>query len=161
MHSQMHKTYTVSQALAALENYCAYQERCHSEVLEKLRTMGMIQQAIDLIVVHLIENNYLNEERFARSFARGKHRIKHWGKIRIVNELKFKGISAPNIKAGLSEISDEEYNETFHFAAERHWESIGEKNMLKKRKKFCDFLLRKGFESPLIYEKAKQLESDF
>jgi len=119
----------------------------------------MIPQAIDMIIVHLIDNKFLNEERFACSFARGKHRIKHWGKIRIVNELKFRNISQYNITTALKEITPEEYNATFHTLAERQWPNIRETNVTKKRKKFCDFLLRKGFESNLIYEKVKDLES--
>ena len=118
----------------------------------------MIPQVIDSIIVHLIENNYLNEERFACSFARGKHRIKFWGKIRIVNELKFRNISQYNINTALKEISSQEYATTFHLVSERHWNIITERNPLKKRKKFCDFLLRKGFENHLIYEKLKDLE---
>jgi regulatory protein len=154
-----HRTYSVTEAQNKLENYCAYQERCHKEIVEKLRGMNMIPQAIDLIIVHLIDNKYLNEERFACSFARGKHRIKHWGKIRIVNELKFRNISQYNITTALKEITPEEYNSTFHTLAERQWPNIRETNPTKKRKKFCDFLLRKGFESNLIYEKVKDLES--
>jgi regulatory protein len=153
-----HRTYSVMEAQSKLENYCAYQERCHKEIVEKLRGMNMIPQAIDLIIVHLIDNKYLNEERFACSFARGKHRIKHWGKIRIVNELKFRKISQYNITTALKEITPEEYCSTFHTAAERQWANIRESNVIKKRKKFCDFLLRKGFESNLIYEKVKDLE---
>ncbi|MCY1384829.1 Regulatory protein RecX [compost metagenome] len=99
----------------------------------------------------------MNEERFACSFARGKHRIKHWGKIRIVNELKSRHISKYNIDTALKEIQDE-YFDTFDLAAEKFWDTISEKNTLKKRKKFCDFFLRKGFESNLIYEKAIELE---
>ena len=77
------KTYTVQEAKERLEAYCAYQERCHREVVTKLRTMGMIPLAIDDIVVHLIQNGFLNEERFAKSFARGKFRIKKWGRVRM------------------------------------------------------------------------------
>ena len=159
MEPNSHRTYSVTEAQNKLENYCAYQERCHKEIVEKLRGMNMIPQAIDLIIVHLIDNKYLNEERFACSFARGKHRIKHWGKIRIVNELKFRNISQYNITTALKEITAEEYNATFHNLAERQWPNIRETNTVKKRKKFCDFLLRKGFESNLIYEKVKDLES--
>ena len=158
MEPNSHRTYSVMEAQSKLENYCAYQERCHKEIVEKLRGMNMIPQAIDLIIVHLIDNKYLNEERFACSFARGKHRIKHWGKIRIVNELKFRKISQYNITTALKEITAEEYCSTFHTAAERQWANIRESNVIKKRKKFCDFLLRKGFESNLIYEKVKDLE---
>lgn len=153
------KTYTVEEAKQKLEYYCSYQERCHNEVVEKLRSMRMIPDAIDLIIVHLLDNNFLNEERFACSFARGKHRIKGWGKIRIVNELKFRSISKYNIDTALKEISPDEYLSNFHKLADNHWLNMYERDSLKKRKKFCDFLLRKGFESNLIYEKVKDLES--
>ena len=118
----------------------------------------MDQDEIDQIIVQLIADNFLNEERFACSYARGKHRIKHWGKIRIVNELKFRKISQYNINLALKEITTEEYEATFHNLAEQNWESIRESNPLKKRKKFCDYVLRKGFESNLVYEKVKELE---
>ena len=150
--------FTIKQATKKLEHYCAYQDRCHEEVIQKLRSMKMDQDEIDQIIVQLIADNFLNEERFACSFARGKHRIKHWGKIRIVNELKFRKISQYNINLALKEITTEEYEATFHNLAEQNWESIRESNPLKKRKKFCDYVLRKGFESNLVYEKVKELE---
>jgi regulatory protein len=115
---------------------------------------------IDHIIVHLINQNFLNEERFACSFARGKHRIKFWGKIRIINELKFRNISKYNIDSALKEISEQEYLDTFHKTAEKHWETIREINTQKKKKKFCDYLLRKGFESNLVFEKYNDLLND-
>ena len=142
-----------------LEYYCSYQDRCHQEVQEKLRSFLLSIEEKDSIIVHLIQENYLNEERFARSFARGKHRIKFWGKNRIVNELKQRAISQPNIKLALQEITEEEYLETFDKLCERLWESIRENNVLKKKKKFCDYLLRKGWESNLVYEKLKVIGS--
>ena len=142
-----------------LEHYCAYQERCHDEVIQKLRNMALNSDEIDEVVVHLIENNFLNEERFTCSFARGKFRIKKWGKIRIVNELKSRNISQYNINQALKEIDENDYITTFNSLSETIWSSIIEKNKLKKRKKFCDYLLRKGFESHLIYEKVKELET--
>nr|WP_294776889.1 regulatory protein RecX [uncultured Flavobacterium sp.] len=148
---------TLTEAMLKLEYYCSYQERCHQEVVDKLYQLGMKGDEIDTIVVHLLQNNFLNEERFARSFARGKHRIKSWGKIRIVNELKQRQIAAPNIKAALSEITEEEYQTTFDQLAERHWHSLTERNGHKKNKKFCDYLLRRGWESQLVYEKMKEL----
>lgn len=151
-------TCTFEEAQKKIEAYCAYQERCHKEVISKLNDLGQKQEAIDEIVSYLIINNFLNEERFACSFARGKHRIKLWGRVRIVNELKYRNISQRNITIALKEISENEYLETFDKLANRNWESFFEKNALKKRKKFCDFLLRKGFESDLIYEKVKELE---
>lgn len=153
------KTYTVDEARLKLELFCSYQERCHDEVVAKLKSMRMIPEAIDRIVVHLIGHNFLSEERFARSFARGKHRIKYWGRVRIINELKFRNISRYNIESALKEITQEEYLFNFHKLADTHWQNMKEQNSLKKRKKFCDFLLRKGFESNLVYEKVKDLEA--
>lgn len=155
----MNPIYSIKDALSKIEHYCAYQERCHNEVEQKLRTMKMDSEEISVIISHLINDNFLNESRFACSFARGKHRIKHWGRVRIVNELKFRNISTYNINLALKEISQQEYAETFHKLAEKHWESIRESNTSKKRKKFCDYILRRGFESNLVYEKLKELET--
>lgn len=154
----MHKTYTVNEAKRKLEQYCSYQERCHEEVIQKLKGLSMIPEAIDLITAHLIEHNFLNEERFACSFARGKHRIKHWGRPRIINELKARGITKYNIDRALKEIPDNEYLDSFHTLADKHWESIKENNIQKKKKKFFDFMMRKGFETNIIYEKLNDLE---
>jgi regulatory protein len=154
----MKDVYSVKEAIQKIEFFCSYQERCHDEVVTKLRSMKMDSDEIDQIMAHLIASNFLSEERFACSFARGKHRIKHWGKIRITNELKFKKISQTLINTALKEITSEEYLETFHALAERNWEAIREANTLKKRKKFCDYMLRRGFESNLVYDKVKELE---
>lgn len=151
-------SHTLTEATRKAEHFCVYQERCHQEVVAKLQSLRMIPEVIDVILVHLIEHDFLNETRFACSFARGKHRIKHWGKIRIVRELKMRGISEYNIKQGLKEIS-EEYFDTFELLANRHWENMQKESKLTKRKKFCDFLLRKGFESDLVYSKVKELET--
>jgi regulatory protein len=157
LKNQLQEIYTVFQAIQKLEYYCGYQERCHHEVIEKLKTFKMTPNEIDTIVVHLIQHNFLNEERFACAFARGKHRIKYWGRIRIVNELKFKNISKYNIDKALKEFSESEYLETFDKLAYHHWNSIRETNFLKKKKKFCDFMLRKGYESSLVYERLNDL----
>lgn len=156
----MHGTssHTLAEATRKAEQYCVYQDRYHQEVVAKLQSLRMIPEAIDLIIVHLIEHNFLNETRFACSFARGKHRIKHWGKVRIVRELKMRGISDYNIKEGLKEINAE-YFDNFINVAQQHWEYMTEKSKLTKRKKFCDFMLRKGFESDIVYAKVKELEA--
>lgn len=157
--SFMSKEYpTVHEATQKLEHYCAYQDRCHDEVIQKLRDLKMTSDEIDQIVVHLIHENFLNEERFACSFARGKHRIKHWGKIRIVRELQLRHISKYNSEKALKEIA-EEYQENFHNWSEKHWHTLQETNILKKKKKWCDYFLRKGFESSLVYEKIQDLTS--
>lgn len=154
----MQKSYTVEEAKRKMEHYCAYQERCHDEVVLKLKSLNMIPQAIDVIVVHLLDNNYLNEERFACSFARGKFRIKHWGKRRITNELKTRNISRYNIERALKEIPEGEYLDAFHELADKQWEITHESNIQKKKKKVMDYLLRKGYESNLVQEKIYAFE---
>ncbi len=153
----MTKAYTLKEATKKLEGYCAYQERCHKEVTGKLWEMRMIPEAIDKIVVHLIEHNYLNEERFAKSFARGKFNIKKWGRQRITSELKFRNISRFNIKTALKEIDDSGYLTTFDELADKRLAQLTEKNPQKRRKKLADYLLYRGWESDLVYAKIKEL----
>lgn len=150
------KTYTVEEAQKKLENYCAYQERCHKEVRTKLRDMKMIPEAIDNIMVHLIENNYLNEERFAKAFVSGKFRIKKWGKNRIIRELKFREISKYSIDVALKEIDQEAYYKTLDELTKKRIDQVKEKNSFKKKKKVADYLLYRGWESHLVYEKLNE-----
>ena len=154
----MKDIYTIKEALQKIERYCAYQDRCHEEVMTKLWELKMDANEQDQIIAQLIADNFLNEERFARSFARGKHRIKHWGKIRITNELKLRKINQTLINIALKEITPEEYEENFNNFTLKHWDSLTETNIMKKRKKFCDYFLRRGFESFLIYDRMKELE---
>lgn len=154
----MEKELTFQEICNKLEYFCSYQERCHQDVLLKIKQLKVKKPEADLLIVHLIENGFLNEERFARSFARGKHRIKNWGKNRIINELKLRQISSTNIKLALTEINEEEYTGKLDELSQKTWESILEKNSTKKRKKFCDYLLRKGWESELIYSRLIDLE---
>lgn len=154
------KSYTVEEALLKLMNYCVYQDRCHKEVEQKLRDMNMFEDAQNHIITKLIEEDFLNESRFAQSFARGKFRIKKWGKIRIVRELKMKNISAYNIKLALKEISDDDYFSTLNDLAEKRWNEIHETSILKKKKKLADYLFYRGWESQLVYEKINELASE-
>ncbi|QXP56928.1 RecX family transcriptional regulator [Cellulophaga sp. HaHa_2_95] len=150
-------SYTLDEAKKKLESYCAYQDRCHKEVNQKLKDMGMIPSAIDQIIYALIQDNFLNEERFSKSFARGKFNIKKWGKNRIVNELKQRGISKYNITTALKEIDEDDYLETLTLLAEKRLNAISEKNIQKRRKKLADYLLYRGWESHLVYEKITEL----
>ncbi|RAV28353.1 regulatory protein RecX [Sinomicrobium soli] len=158
------KIHTVDDAKRKLEHFCAYQERCHKEVTEKLRAMGMIPVAVDAVVVHLIENGFLNEERFARSFVRGKFRVKKWGKQRIVRELKFRDISQSNIKLALEEIEDADYLRAFDELAAKKWLQLRHstpgntaKDISRCRKKLADYLLYRGWESHLVYDRLYEL----
>lgn len=154
---QRTETYTVQEATRKLEGYCAYQERCHQEVIQKLKDMGMIQEAIDQIVTHLIQGNYLNEERFAKSFARGKFNTKKWGRNRLVSELKQRRVSRFNIQIALREIDDEAYLETLDTLARKRLSQIEESHKQKRRRKLADYLLYRGWESDLVYGKLKEL----
>jgi len=149
--------YSLIEATRKLEGYCAYQDRCHKEVISKLREMGMINAAIDEILAHLIKENFLNEERFARSFARGKFNIKKWGKNRIVNELKQRDITKYNINLALKELDETDYLKTLEQLAEKRVGQLTETDIFKKRKKLADYLLYRGWESPLVYEITKRL----
>lgn len=155
MNSQ--KSYTLEEAKRALERYCAYQDRCHKEVISKLYDCNMIPETHDIIIVHLIQHDFLNEERFSKSFARGKFRIKKWGKVRIVRELKFRNISAYNVKTALKEIEESDYFNTFNTLALKKFDTITESNPYKKKKKLADYLLYRGWESNLVYEKVNEL----
>ena len=142
-----------------MEYFCAYQERYYKEVEEKLYSFSLSISEKEQVLTYLIENNFINEERFAQSFVRGKHNYKFWGKNRITQELKFRDISSRIITEALSEIPTETYFDNFNSLAEKHWQSIKERKGPKKNKKFVDFLLRKGYESNLIFEKLKELDN--
>ena len=151
------QTYTLSEAKKKLEHYCAYQERCHKEVLQKLKGMNMIPEAIDVVIGHLLEHDFLNEERFAKNYILGKFKIKKWGKRRLTLALKQKDITKYNINLALNLIGDDEYIDTFNALAEKKLESIRETNVLKKKKKLTDYLLYRGWEPHLVYDKVNEL----
>ncbi|SNR14290.1 regulatory protein RecX [Tenacibaculum jejuense] len=148
---------TVDEVKRKLERFCVYQDRCHKEVEDKLRGFHLIPEARELILLHLLEHDFLNEERFSRSFARGKFRIKNWGKVRITRELKLRDISVYNIKQALSEIDEEEYFSKLNSLAERKISSTNESNSFKKRKKVFDYLNYRGYEINLINEVLNEL----
>ncbi len=152
------KTYTVEEAQQRLERYCAYQERCHKEVEQKLYEMQMIPAAKEQIIHHLLQHNFLNETRFSQAFARGKFRTKKWGKARITRELKMRNISAYNVKLALKEIPESEYYKTFDALVEKRLQQLtSEENLQKKRKKLADYLLYRGWESHLVYERVREV----
>ncbi|PQJ79883.1 regulatory protein RecX [Polaribacter porphyrae] len=151
------KVYTVDEIKRKIEQYCVYQDRCHKEVEQKMREYNLIPEAKEQILLSLLKNNFLNEERFAKSFARGKFRIKNWGKQRIIRELKFKEISTYNIKTALKEIEEKEYLETIYRITENRNAVISESNIYKRKQKLIGFLMRKGFESDLIYKTVNEI----
>ena len=153
-------TYTVEEAKRKLEKYCIYQDRCHKEIDQKLYEMSMIEEAKNVIILHLMEHDFVNEERFSKSYARGKFRIKKWGKQRIIRELKFRNISDYNIKSALKEIDEEEYLKTLENLAQKKMELISEKNPYKKSQKVINFLLYRGFENNLVYDIVREVSGN-
>lgn len=152
-----YKAYTLEEAKRKLERYCAYQERCHADVREKLRGMRMIPQAIDEVITHLIEHDFLNEERFARLYARSKHRQKSWGRLRIQRELKARDISHFNIRAAMKEIPEAGYLDTLDQLARKKLEQLSGDSILRKKRKLADYLLYRGWENDLVYSKVHEL----
>tara|TARA_B100001093_G_C26825163_1_gene1013660 strand:+ start:209 stop:679 length:471 start_codon:yes stop_codon:yes gene_type:complete len=150
------KTYSVDMALSKLQKYCSYQDRCHKEVFQKLKEMRMIPEASEKIIAALIDGNYLNEERFAMAFVRGKFKIKKWGKHRLKSELKQRNISNYLLCKSLKQIKDEEYNATFEALANRKAASLNGTLPIKK-KKLADYLLYRGWESHKVYDKVNKL----
>jgi len=143
--------FTPQEALSKIKNYCAYQERCHSEVKEKLYSYGLHKSDVEPIMSTLVEENYLNEERFAILFAGGKFRIKQWGRVKIKYELKQKQVSEYCIKKALNSIDETAYLKTLDKLFELQLKRLKvEKNSYSKKKKLQDHLRMKGFEGELI-----------
>jgi regulatory protein len=146
------------EALRKLQKYCAYQDRCHQEVRTKLIELGCYGDDLEEVISELILENFLNEERFARSYARGKFRFKKWGRIRIKRELKMRKISAYCIKKAMEEIGDDEYYTELEKLILKKNNTVAEQNEFKRRKKLADYVIRKGFESFLAWEIIKELK---
>lgn len=145
--------FTPGQSLPKIKQYCAYQERCHSETRDKLYSFGLNKAEVEEIISTLIIENYLNEERFAVHYAGGKFRMKQWGKNKIKQSLKFKQVSDYCIKKALKEIDSKEYENAFRKQVEQKLKSLkSEKNIFIKKRKLQDFLLMKGYESEIIRE---------
>ena len=148
---------TVKEIEGKLQYYCSYQDRCHKEVKEKLKSFKISSEELNEIVSNLIKDNYLNESRFSKSFVRGKFNIKNWGKVRIVNELKLRNISIYNINLGLKEIDDQDYINKLEDIFNKKLSSLSNLNSNLKKKKIISYLLYRGWESNLIYSKANEI----
>ncbi len=139
------------QALPKIKQYCTYQERCHAEVKEKLYAFGLYKKDVEQLMSQLIEENYLNEERFAIQYAGGKFRMNQWGRIKIKYALKQKQVSDYCIKKALKEINESDYKKTLQKLAEQKLKTLkSEKNIFIKKRKLQDYLLQKGYESELV-----------
>ena len=152
------KNIGTEKALQKAKYYCAYQERSHAEVKKKLYGFGLYKIEVELLMSQLIEEDYLNEERFALAFTGGKFRIKHWGKTRIKYELKQRQVSDYCIKKALAAIPDEDYEKTLKKLALEKLETIkSEKNIFTKKGKLQNYLVGKGYEYNLVSEILKNI----
>ena len=154
------KRISKEQALQKLKHYCGYQERSHAEAREKLYTYGLYKPEVEEILSRLIEEDYLNEERFATAFARGKFRMKGWGRIKIIEGLKEKRVSEYCIKKAMKEIDEANYHASLQKFAHTKWGSLkSESNIFVKMRKTQDHLLQKGYELHLINSALNQLKN--
>ena len=151
------KYYTNDMAKAAAVRFCTYQERCYTEVKAKLADMRIYGDQAEQLILELMEEDVLNEERFARAYARGKFRLKEWGKVRITRELKARKISDYCIKKGLSELDEYDYYGTLLTFIERKDKFLDESNPWNRRRKLTDMAIRRGFEMELIYAAIKEV----
>jgi regulatory protein len=141
---------TKEQALPKLKQYCAYQERSHAEVKEKLYSYGLYKVDVETIISQLIEENYLNEERFAIQFAGGKFRIKQWGRKKIEYALKEKQVSSYCIKKAIKQIDEADYQKVLLHVTTKKWALLKGEQHLNREAKTRAYLLQKGFENDLI-----------
>lgn len=140
-----------------IKHYCAYQERSHFEVREKLYSYGLYKTQVETILTQLIADDYLNEERFACSFARGKLRLKQWGRVKIKYALKLKRVSDYNIKTALRQINEEDYVATLQRVAAVKWKALDGEHYITRQAKATAFLLQRGFEPTLVQQVIRNL----
>jgi len=142
---------TPEKALQKSKHFCGYRERSHAEVKQKLYSLGLFKKEVEALISRLIEEEYLNDERFALQFASGKCRIRGWGRNKIRYELRQKGISELFISKALKSLDEQEYEGIFNRQADKKWQALQtEKNIFAKKIKWQQFLLQKGFEPALI-----------
>jgi regulatory protein len=143
------KSFTFDEIKLKLVNYCVYQDRCHAEVEQKMREFLLIDEAKDEIILYLLKENYLNEERFTRSYIRGKFYIKHWGRNKIRMHLKQKQISEKLINSCFDEIDEDDYEKMIRKIFEDYYSRQKGMQEYQKKSKTIKYLMSRGFE----YEK--------
>tara|TARA_Y100000022_G_C13207239_1_gene355681 strand:+ start:598 stop:1047 length:450 start_codon:yes stop_codon:yes gene_type:complete len=139
-----------------IENYCAYQERCHFEVKRKLNNLGVFGQEVDEYICYLIDENFLSETRFSEAYVRGKFNNSNWGKIKIIQELKSRNISDWNINKALGQISEKEYNEKLKKLCEKRIDS-SDNSSPSIKDKIIRSLTYKGWEIDKVVSLVNQL----
>ncbi|HVK96766.1 MAG TPA: regulatory protein RecX [Flavisolibacter sp.] len=154
----MQKSFTKDQAIQKLKHYCSYQERCHNEVKQKLWELRVPRQDHDDIISKLIEEDYLNEERFAKLFVGGRFRVKGWGKNKILYALKEKQISQYNIREAMKEVDEDEYRSAVLKFAEKKYSELKGEQYLVRTKKTMDYLQQKGFEPEIASQAINEIK---
>lgn len=149
------KSYTFQEIKQKMLNYCVYQDRCHFEVEQKMKEFLLIPEAKEEILLYLIQENYLNEERFTRSYIHGKFHIKKWGRNKIFIHLRQKQISEKLIRSCFDEIEEEEYLKICTELYSSYFSKLGGMKEYQKKTKTTRFLLGKGFEYEII-KKAEE-----
>tara|TARA_B100001758_G_scaffold217676_1_gene204629 strand:+ start:3233 stop:3706 length:474 start_codon:yes stop_codon:yes gene_type:complete len=152
------RVYDIKIASDRLKNYCAIQDRCQLEVIQKMKDWGILKTTQEHLLEILIQEKYVNEERYAKSFCRGKFKIKKWGKRKIINELKKKQISENCILTGLKEINEIQYMKELERLYQKKKNNLQEKNHFIKKKKIATYLINKGYESNLVWDKVRELK---
>jgi regulatory protein len=153
------KILTKEEAAQKIKHYCSYQERCHSEVKEKLYGYGLRKTEVETLLSQMVEEDYLNEERFAIQFAGGKFRMKQWGKQKIKYELQQKRVSDYCIKKALAHIDNDDYDTTLQKVALKKWNTLKGEQYISRQAKTMQFLLRKGYESKQVAAVVKDLQN--
>lgn len=151
------KTFTPSQAKPKIEKFCAYQERSHQQVKQKLRDYGLNNMDSDLMLTDLIQSNFLNEERFALAYARGKFKIKGWGKTKIKHGLKRAGVGEKLVQHALASLGMDDYLHTLDQLAEKKWPFLKANSQIEKIFKLKRYLLGKGYEFDAIDQTVDKL----
>jgi regulatory protein len=153
------KNIGTEKALQKIKHYCGYQERSHAETREKLYSFGLYKQEVEQLLSQLIEEDYLNEERYAISFAGGKFRMKQWGRVKIKYELQQKKISTYCIKKGLAAIDEADYVKCLEKLSREKLSTLrSEKNIFTKRTKLRNYLLQKGYEPALVMDQIATID---
>ena len=142
--------------LEKIQSYCHYQERCIKEVRNKLFSLKAANQTVDKIIQSLIDNDYLNEDRYARMFIQGKLRIKKWGRIKLKYELRLKGLDINIIDENINKIKEKEYIQYFKEFSTNKIKFLKGTEEQKKRS-FINYFTYRGWENSLIYQKLKDI----
>jgi len=153
------KIYDLNEARDKIRAYCLYRERSQTETRDKLLGYGLLPEIADTLLSELIQERFVDEERFARAYVRGKYRIKRWGKTRIKQGLYPHKLSDYVLRKAFSEIDPDQYFENLQYLAAKRWPFTKAKNDYQRRQKLFAYLMRQGYESDLIREVIEELNN--